>query len=152
MTALKTTIHNGIGSLSESYCHLFEKSCKKSLFLSLPWFLNLERTVLSPHVSQIYTVEEDSGRGIAALMLQRQKHSFGPLRLVALESLANYYTCRYEPLFLDESLIDPAAAQLASSLWKERHRWDCLKLQPIERDSKIFVSLVDTFKQAGMVV
>ena len=75
---LEAKTYTGIDNLPEQYSRLFEEAGQDSVFLSLPWFRNLERTVLGVNeVVQVVGVEKRASSSVAlgALVLKVNRRS-----------------------------------------------------------------------------
>jgi|RhiMetdeSRZDD1v2_1073273.scaffolds.fasta_scaffold180854_2 CelD/BcsL family acetyltransferase involved in cellulose biosynthesis len=150
---LKAKLYSGLDVLPESYADVFRAGGRLSFFLSRDWFQNFaEHIVSDSRELRIYGVETGEGHGVAALPMIRKRQSNGVLSLASLESLANYYTCYFEPVVRDQEDTGEVARTLAARLWEDRRRWHILKLQPLCRDSATYMAFVNAFRETGMVV
>jgi Acetyltransferase (GNAT) domain len=146
----------GLHTLPPSYSCIFEQASEQSFFLSLPWFQNFERTIVSRNETVlIYGVEERgrTNRPLGALVLRCQRQNgrlFSPKKL---EGLSNYYTSYFGPvLSRDCRDISEVSRSLASALWSDRGLWNVLNLRPLDQTSPVYTFLIESFKKAGMVV
>jgi CelD/BcsL family acetyltransferase involved in cellulose biosynthesis len=150
---LKAKLYSGLDVLPESYSDVFQAGARLSFFLSRDWFQNFaEHIVSDPRELRIYGVETADGCPVATLPMIRTRPSNGMLSPASLESLANYYTCYFEPMLRNQDDTHEVAKALAMQLWADRRRWQVLKLQPLSRDSAIYTALVNAFRDMGMVV
>src|SRR5215207_6928138 len=97
----EATTYLGFDTLPKQYSRLFCDASKDSFFLSLPWFRNLERTVLaSDEVVQIIGVEsrEAVNVPVGALVLKRTRPSKRFLSQLTIDSLTTYYTSYFAPI------------------------------------------------------
>jgi hypothetical protein len=154
---MRVNRYEGLVALPDAYEALFAQGARTSFFVGLPWFRLFERSLLEPGEQvAVYGVEEYGAGGVpspeSALVLRGRGHSFGPFRVAALESLANYYTPQFTLPGMDDR--DPAAiaSALAAALWADGRRWDLLHLWPLDRDAPSFESLVGAFRDVGMWV
>src|SRR5262249_15968514 len=93
-------------AVPHAYSRLFDHAGRHSFFLSLPWFQNFERRLVSSDQSvAIYGVEEQelSNRPLGALVLRYNRESNGLFSPTVLESLSNYYTSYFEPILTPEA-------------------------------------------------
>jgi hypothetical protein len=134
---------------------VFSSGAKQSVFLSLPWFGNFERTILGPgEQATVYGVEDaQSLQPIAALLTRQIARNGGMLGPAVVEGLSNYYTSYFGPA-IDEDCRDTGAvmAALAEALWADRNSWDVCNFRPLDTESPGFSAAVQAFRQVGMVV
>jgi hypothetical protein len=155
---LKIQKYFGLNNLPQSYRHIFNQAGQQSFFLSFPWFENFQKTVVKQDEINsivIYGVEEQltTTYPVAALILMfnREKNKLFPQ--ITMESLSNYYTSHFSPILkYDFENIDEVTKHMAYALWKDRNLWDVINIRPLEYKSSVYMSLVQSFKEAGMVV
>ena len=103
---LEATTYLGLDNLPEQYSGLFSQAGEDIFFLSLPWFRNLERTVLGPdEVVRIIGVEKREARKVpaGALVLKSGRPSNRFLSKFTVESLTTYYTSYFAPVIARDS-------------------------------------------------
>jgi Acetyltransferase (GNAT) domain len=133
---LHAATYVGLDSLPDQYSSLFDQSGEDSFFLSLPWFRNLERTVLGPdEVVRVIGVERrESGKvPAAALVVKNSRLSNRFLSQLTVESLATYYTSYFAPVIArDCENVDEITKLLAVKLAESKPRWDVLNIRPVD--------------------
>lgn len=133
---LEAKTYTGIDNLPEQYSRLFEEAGQDSVFLSLPWFRNLERTVLGLNeVVQVVGVEKRASSSVAlgALVLKVNRRSNRFLSPLTIDSLTNYYTSYFAPVFArDWKDLDAVFGMLARELYFRRPHWDVLNIRPVD--------------------
>jgi hypothetical protein len=150
---LKAKLYSGLDALPHSYSAVFDAGARRSFFLSRDWFQNFTDHIVSDaRKLRIYGVETADGHPVAALPMIQADRSTGVLSPTGLESLANYYSCHFAPMLRDEDETEEVVTTLAERLWEDRHRWEILKLYPLNRDSPVYTGLVKSFRDMGMIV
>ena len=148
----------GMQDLPNYYAPLFLSASRRSIFLSQPWFKNLERTAVDEAgFTRIYGVEvQQQGREnqpVCALLLRANNRSRWGILPRVFEGLSNYYTAYYGPI-LGSDKEDHARSipLLAEALNEDRRDWDVLNLRPLDVNDSIYGDLCDSFRTMGMVV
>jgi len=153
---LEVRRHQGLQTLPDGYQAVFERAGRESVFLSLPWFLNFEQTILAPHEhTLIYGVEEKTspGRPLGIVVLRSSERRKGLLDPRTVESLTNYYTPHYGPVLAGDCHdVDVLSQAVASALWEDRYSWDVIRVQPLDPASPTYPALVHALRQRGMPV
>ena len=133
---LEAKTYTGIDNLPEQYSRLFEEAGQDSVFLSLPWFRNLERTVLGVNeVVQVVGVEKRASSSVAlgALVLKVNRRSNRFLSPLTIDSLTNYYTSYFAPVLARHwKDLDVVLGMLARELYSRRPHWDVLNIRPVD--------------------
>jgi hypothetical protein len=133
---LEAKTYTGIDNLPEQYSRLFEEAGQDSIFLSLPWFRNLERTVLGVNeIVQIVGVERRASSSVAlgALVLKVNRRSNRFLSPLTIDSLTNYYTSYFAPVLARHwKDLDVVHGMLARELYSRRPHWDVLNIRPVD--------------------
>ncbi len=133
---LETKTYTGIGNLPEPYSRLFAQASQESFFLSLPWFRNLEATVLGAHeVVKIVGVEsqEPVSAACGALVLKINKRSTRFPSQITVDSLTNYYSSYFAPVLAhDGENLDAIVRMLVEEVNSHRPRWDVLNIRPVD--------------------
>jgi hypothetical protein len=133
---LEATTYLGLDNLPEQYSRLFSQAGEDNFFLSLAWFRNLERTVLSSdEVVRIIGVEkrEAEQAPAGALVLKSSRPSNRFLSQVTIESLTTYYTSYFAPLIARTCQnVDEITKLLAREIGAIRPRWDILDIRPVD--------------------
>lgn len=138
------------------YAALFDKVGKDKFFLSLPWFKNLERTVVAQDERLfLYGVEDGEGADhpVGLLPLWKRRHqSFLAPRV--LQGLANYYSPYFAPI-IGETESAKMAEVVRCCMAAVRGDWnafDVVELRPVEPGSPVFHLMVEELKRLGLVV
>jgi hypothetical protein len=140
--SLHAVPYRGLEALPEAYARVFRDGARTSFCLRQEWFQNFADTVVrEPARIRVYGVETGAGAAVAALpMLQTPRpSSLAPARL---DGLANYYSTHFAPVISngeDVTCVD-------------RRQWDAVTLQPLDRSSEVFGALVQSLRDAGMIV
>lgn len=148
----------GMSTLPKSYAPLFLEASKHSVFLSQPWFQNLDRTVVDKAAStRIYGVEmqqqERDNRPIGALLLRTSSKSRWGISPRVFEGLSNYYTALYGPVLGSNKDECAHAVELfVGALNNDRREWDVVYLRPLDVNDPTYAGLLDSFRAMGMVV
>jgi hypothetical protein len=133
---LEATTYLGLDNLPEQYSRLFSQASEDSFFLSLPWFRNLERTVLSSdEVVRIIGVErcEAEKAPAGALVLKSLRTSNRFLSQVTINSLTTYYTSYFAPVIARTCQnVDEITRLLAREIGAIKPRWDVLDIRPVD--------------------
>jgi hypothetical protein len=150
---LNVKLYLNLDSLTESYSEVFHINGCRSFFLSLEWFHNLlEHSITDLDQLRIYGVESDDGVALGVLPLVQTKLAKGVLSPTSYQSLANYYTCNFAPMFRTGIDEEQAMNVLARRLWRDRGSWDMLQIRPVLRDSSAYDAVLRAFRKVGMVV
>jgi Acetyltransferase (GNAT) domain len=135
---LGTKTYFGLASLPTLYSRLFEEAGQESFFLTLPWFLNFEKTVLArDEVVEIIGVErkDQNNMPIGALVLKVKKRRSG-LSPLNIDSLTNYYTSYFAPaLAHDCKELKSVAGMFAHEIHSRKGVWDVLNVRPVDLSS-----------------
>jgi Acetyltransferase (GNAT) domain len=133
---LEATTYLGFDNLPELYSHVFNGAGDDSFFLTLPWFRNLERTVVGPNeVVQIIGVEkrDKDNVPVGALILKSARPSKRFLSQVRIDSLTNYYTSYFAPVIAQAcESVDDIARVFARELHTSTPPWDVLNIRPVD--------------------
>lgn len=133
---LGATRYLGLDNLPEPYSRVFSDAGEDSFFLSLPWFHNLERTILGPNeVVQIIGVERrDKGNvPVGALLVKGRRSSNRLMSQVTIDSLTNYYTSYFAPVIARTcDSVDDITGVFARELHASAPPWDVLNIRPVD--------------------
>ena len=157
-SATITRQYDSVAALPESYSQLFSEASQRSIFLSQPWFHNLDQTVVDEmSVTKIYGVEvpqKDQGdRPIGAFLLRVPRLTRVAMAPREVQGLSNYYTALYGPVLGEKREEWNLAIQgLVGALCKDRRSWDVLNLRPLDMADAIYGVLSNCFRTAGFVV
>ena len=150
---LEATTYLGLDNLPEQYSGLFSQAGEDSFFLSLPWFRNLERTVLGPdEVVRIIGVEKREARKVpaGALVLKSGRPSNRFLSQFTVESLTTYYTSYFAPVIArDSENVDEITKLFAFELGARRPRWDVLNIRPVDLSLRAVKALYAALNELG---
>jgi hypothetical protein len=151
---LRVKRYSTLQQLPNFYEPLFRKGAEDSFFLSLPWFQNLEKTVLGSNESvEIVGVEEDlpTKNAVGALVLKTSNPKNGYLSCISVDSFTNYYTSYYEPIF-QRGHVHPKdiAHLLADEICKGITAWDTLNLRPLDFGATATEELVLAIEHLGI--
>jgi hypothetical protein len=150
---LEATTYLGLDNLPEQYSGLFSQAGEDSFFLSLPWFRNLERTVLGPdEVVRIIGVEKREPRKVpaGALVLKSGRPSNRFLSQFTVESLTTYYTSYFAPVIArDSENVDEITKLFAFELGARRPRWDVLNIRPVDLSLRAVKALYAALNELG---
>ena len=155
-TKLRVDTYTGFDSLPQGYTYLFEESCCKSFFYSMPWFKNLAAAVLgNDDVVRIYGVVMDNvaQTPVAALVMQYKNVSSGRVRSYQLSGLSNYYSSLFGPIvgnapYSTSDIIQP----LVSAICSDTPVWHVIDCNPLDIESPCYAALVDALQNCGMIV
>lgn len=145
----------GLDALSEGYAALFAAGGRANIFLSLPWFNNFQRCILSDHEEVLVLGVEDAQAStpLGALVLRRACRRDPIWRPTVLQGLTNFYSCNYGLLLSPEvPSLDDVASALAAELTSGRHRWDVLNLSPLDPELPAFHAMIRSLRETGMAV
>ena len=153
---LRIDTYTGFNSLPRGYTCLFEESCRKSFFYSMPWFKNLAAAVLENNdVVRIYGVVMDdvAQTPVAALVMQYKNVSSGRLRSYQLSGLSNYYSSLFGPIVgnLPYSIHD-IMQHLVGAICSDTPMWHVIDCNPLDIESLCYAALVDSLQNCGMIV
>ena len=133
---MKSRIYVGLDNLPKQYDGLFEEASQDSFFLTLPWFRNLEQTVLGPNeVVEIIGVEteEASSVPLGALLLRVNSQPGRLFSQLNIDSLTNYYTSYFAPVLRhDRGRVEDVVKMLAREVSSIRPTWDTLNIRPVD--------------------
>jgi hypothetical protein len=148
---LLVRVYPGFDKLPNAYASLFEQTTPMDFHLTIPWFRNFVRTALDPGDRiLLYGVETDQPalKAIALLpMKHRAAYAFWEPRV--LSSLANYYTCFFEPLIAGGSDANACIRQIASAIRSDEHDWDIVRVAPLACESSVFRDMRQAFEAVG---
>ena len=151
---LKATTYSGLDNLPKQYSRLFGDASQESFFLSLPWFRNLERTVLgSDEVVQIIGVERKEAENVplGALVLKRTRFSKRVLSQLTMDSLTTYYTSYFAPIVAQACAnVDEITGLLARKLQATKPQWDVLNIRPVDFSLPAVGALYAAFNELGL--
>ncbi|WP_420474438.1 GNAT family N-acetyltransferase [Noviherbaspirillum sp. ST9] len=153
----KVSIYKSFEDLPPSFEALFEKSSVSTgVFFSLPWFKNLAANVFDAQGPlRVYAMESNNAPGTPLLVLPMRLDSSTASFLARrdLRPAANYYSSLFGPVL---DCASPGAtaylAPLAKAIAQDRPRWDTVDLHPMAKDSAVFSSTINAFRDAGMFV
>ncbi len=153
---MRVTRFSSFGALPAPYQRLFENAGTVGYDYSLAWFRNFERSALDPGEKVcVYGVERDdqSSEVVAALATKYNEKSRGFFSGRGLSSLANFYTIDFGPVggTLTQE-FERALRIIAETISSERPRWDFIHLRPLDPASPFYSALVQSFRDAGMLV
>jgi hypothetical protein len=123
---------------------------RRSLFLSRPWFDNYIATVArEPARVRLFAVAPHADPTQGAILPVYEPKPAHRLAARRLESLANYYTSRYEPLTAlppedATEAIDALVGELFASA-----TWDLVKLAPLYAEGPLLGALREAFRRRG---
>ena len=115
------------------------------LFDSLAWLENFSATVSSPDRHPAWLHLEDD-HGTMLWPLSEVRKPAGPLRVLAIESLSNFYTLRWQPLTTGD--IGPHLWQAAVQAIMAR-RPALVRLSPLAANAPWARQVADSLSQAG---
>jgi hypothetical protein len=148
------TTYLGFDNLPKQYSRLFCEASEDSFFLSLPWFRNLERTVLGSNEGiQIIGVErrEVGNVPVGALVLKRTGPSKRFLSQVTLDSLTTYYTSYFAPIVARAcSDVGEITGLLARKLQATKPLWDVLNIRPVDLSVPAVRGLYTAINELGL--
>ncbi len=148
-------VYESFEDLPVAYHRLFEEAGAKSFFLGLPWYQNLVRNAFEKgDQARILGVELQDGvrTPVAALPVRHSQAKQGRWKLRTLSSLSNYYTSFYEPLLDPAYSREKSLQAMAQVICAETPPWHVINLKPLDPDSPVFSELVQSLRQAGMIV
>jgi hypothetical protein len=151
---LEATTYLGFDNLPERYSRVFADAGQDSFFLSLPWFHNLERTVVGPNeVVRIIGVErrEPGNIPLGALVLKGNRPSSRFLSQLTVDSLTSYYTAYFAPVIArGYGNVDEIARLFVRELQASTPAWDVLNIRPIDLSLPAIHSLYTALNQLGV--
>ncbi len=151
---LEATTYLGFDNLPKQYSRLFGDAGEETFFLSLPWFRNLETTVLgSDEVVQIIGVErrEAGSVPVGALVLKRTTPSKRFLAQLTIDSLTTYYTSYFAPIVARACAdVDEITGLLARKLQATKPPWDVLNIRPVDLSLPAVSGLYTAFNELGL--
>lgn len=134
MLAAKTYL--GLDNLPKQYSKLFNVASRDSFFLGLPWFRNLQRTVVSPKEAiQVLGVEESELPFVAhgALVLKTTRNASRVVPRLTIDSLTNYYSSYFAPVVATNAeRLSDIVHMLASEMHSRNSNWDVLNVRPLD--------------------
>ena len=143
--------YGALAELPSAYADFFQQNAVRSFYNSFDWYRNFVSTAVDPDDRVcVYALEQD-GAPIAVLPA-RYKTRDRPWQPRTLSSLSNYYTTLFEPLVDPSQNSHEALGVLARAIRQSTPAWDILNLKPMLRDSPLFSELVQSLRQAGMIV
>jgi hypothetical protein len=148
-------IYESFEDLPVAYHKLFGEAAAKNFFLGLPWYQNLVHKALEKgDQARILGVELQDGVGtaVAALPVRHSRGKQAGWKLRTLSSLSNYYSSSYEPVFHPAYSREESLRAMAQAICSENPPWNAVNLKPLDPDSPVFSELVQSLRQAGMVV
>ncbi len=155
-TLPQVRVYSALEELPKQLLDLFEEPGLRSVFLTLPWFLNFTLTAMAPEDQvRIYGLSTGDNCGVSAgmLLMRSSSHSRWLPSPRKLEALTNYYSCFFAP-HLAASGGEPRETirTLARALFAEKPRWDEIDIKPVDMNSEISSALVEELQAAGFVV
>ncbi|MDR2837670.1 MAG: GNAT family N-acetyltransferase [Azonexus sp.] len=124
-----------------------EFALKDNLDASIDWFALLQREVYAadPNIRYYYDLAEN-GQARSVLPLRRTRQGWARV----VESLSNYYTSLYSPLFGQES--DPLALRhLLAAATREQGGADVMRFAPMDPDSPGYAALLNELRAIGWI-
>jgi hypothetical protein len=155
MTSPKAYTYRSLGAVPPHYNSLLDEVGSREFFLSMPWFLNLEHSIVSDDESVlIYGVQStdigDHSQCLLPLWQRKPASLFAPR---VLQSLTNYYTPFFSPILSsDTEHLDEIIRTLVSALWDDRHSFDVFELRCMDPATAAYPLLIQALQQAGLVV
>ncbi|MET0081695.1 MAG: GNAT family N-acetyltransferase [Sedimenticola sp.] len=141
LSDLETFTHNreAIGRESEN----------SSFFQSIHWFENLARTILDKSQElRVYQYrdnqKQDDMPQVLAPFYARTKWG-----VRTLESLSNYYTSLYGPVFDSRKNVPAALDAIVGSLVEEKPSWHLVHVAPLDPERETFEPLIEAFSKRG---
>lgn len=143
-------VYDSLQALPSACRALLAQGSAHSFFLSAAWFDNLVRHGLGDRsAARVYAMESPSGAELILPMRALEPASRFASR--KLDSLANYYTSLFGPLF-----AEPPAPQdwhaIAAALAADTPRWDVVDLHPLDPESAGFAALQMALRANGFAV
>ena len=128
--------------------------CSADYFASRGWYEVFTRSVLhSGDRAQFVLARDADGAPAAMLPLWRHPAAGGRLGAQRLTSLANYYTCLYQPLIsADMAAAERGIDALAQHLIDNRRHWSVLDLRPLPTDLPLLTGFAQAFVKRGFAV
>ncbi len=153
---MQVSIYDSLTDLPQGYAQLFDQWTSRGFSYSLSWFQNFVETALpADHTLRLYGVEADDQRHtpIGLLLMKHIVSTRSGQRGHRLTALGNYYTPLFGPL-IDHSCSDhaPILSAMVSAIAADRPRWDTIELTPMDRESPLYIGLMQAFRDHGMVV
>lgn len=154
--SMRIRVYHHLDELPDRYNLLFDEAGAASFFQSRSWFRGLiGATSNAGEELRIYGVEADDEATPPLMLLVARAFPtrLGPIRQRELASFTNFYTMRGEPILAtDTTDVDGVFRHLASAICSERPRWDVVSLEALDPNLPVFQSLIDAFRNAGMLV
>lgn len=132
---------------------LFADCGEADYFSSREWYTLFLDTVVarSDGNASFLTAEDERGSPVAVLPIWRRPRS-GVLGSGRLDSLANYYSCLYQPLLCgDRGRAEHGLESLVRHLAAERARWSIIDLRPLPDDAWYVPVFTRAFQHHGIV-
>jgi hypothetical protein len=151
---LEAATYLGFDDLPERYSRVFADAGEDSFFLTLPWFRNLERTVVGPNeVVRIIGVERREAGNIplGALVLKCNRSSNRVLSQLTVDSLTSYYTSYFAPVIArGHGSVDEITRLFVRELQASTPAWDVLNIRPVDLSLPAIHSLYTALNQLGV--
>jgi hypothetical protein len=151
---LEAKTYLGLVNLPDEYSEIFAEASQESFFLSLPWFRNLETTVLPPGLgAEIITVNSsESAKSPAGALLLNRNPKNRLLSPVRLESLSNYYTSYFGVILRrDPNGMSDVVRCLVRTLCCRKPSWDVLDIRPVDLSKPAIQKFLVALKDVGIV-
>ncbi len=148
---IKTGVCSSIENLPKSFNKLLECNLDKSFFFSKLWFKNFEQTVINTDPCKevlIYYAETSDSEPLMILPLYITKSS-NILSTRMIESVSNYYTSLFSPIYTDKFLLETVFAQILIFINENRPNHDGILLKPLAKDSVSFNIILRVLKKQG---
>ena len=128
--------------------------CSADYFASRAWYAVFTRAVLHSGDSAQFVLARDADdTPVAMLPLWRHRAAGGRLGAQRLTSLANYYTCLYQPLYsADAAAADSGIDALAEHLIAQRQHWSVLDLRPLPSHLPQVARFAQAFVKRGFAI
>lgn len=145
-SGIEPRLASNIDSMPSDLIGLFDVAERSSVYLGRDWFVNLSSSVFSAGSQARFYGFMKKGKAHGVLPIVRANAWFGS----KIESLSNYYSPIYSPIFVPEVTADDVSAMIGAVLNDNR---DCttLRFAPMDPSSEEFDKLFQGIRASGWV-
>jgi predicted ATP-grasp superfamily ATP-dependent carboligase len=144
--AFKCNESYSLNSLDGEFSEMLDTAEYDSIYCGVRWYENLVSTVFTCDPGVRFCQFYKNGRPVALFPLHFSKTGFGQ----RVESLGNYYTPLYSPVF-NESVADEIVSDVVREIEKSSRNLALMRFSPMDPEFPIFGGLRRGLRGAGWI-
>jgi len=150
MQDYKLTHYSSITDLPLQHQKFIETNDQGSIFLTIPWFKNLEETVFSPNTINIYALEDENGYPQLIFPCLKSADFIFGVKGTSSKGLNNYYSSHFSPIY-DQSTNEETQLKSFNALIrniKSLNQYDMLDYSQLDNEDISFSQVAHALKSS----